>query len=181
MAERIMTVPHTKSSLARRILSSRFHVGINSCTRAMERCSKNSSSNSSSSNNCVSLILACRDIYPPTTHAHIPFLVLQQERNGSDKDIKHASTNTLIPSVQSSLSSSSSSSSVLMLLPGKSSMELGQILGIKTCSMLCVTSRNMDMELEEGVREGLVDEHSDEVDRYHAKIDSFVEFCKSKI
>ena len=112
-------------------------------------------------NTCrVSLILACRDIYPPTTHAHVPFLLSQlreeeEQKGGADVDTP-----------------------VLMLLPGKcSSLELGRALGIQKCSMLCFTSRNMELE---GLREGLVD-CSEEVDTYHAKIDSFVEFCKSKL
>ena len=66
---------------------------------------------------------------------------------------------------------------VLLLFPGKGSLELGRALGIKKCSILCFTSRNMELE---GLREGLVD-NSEEVDKYHAKIDSFVEFCKSKM
>jgi hypothetical protein len=170
-------------SLARRILDSRCHIGINSCTRMIELSSQTlqptttttaspspttATTNSPKSmlmvgdNTCrVSLILACRDIHPPTTHAHVPFLVSQQQKE-EEKERKGA-TEMDAP--------------VLLLFPGKGSLELGRALGIKKCSILCFTSRNMELE---GLREGLVD-NSEEVDKYHAKIDSFVEFCKSKM
>lgn len=168
-----MIQPH--KSLARRVLDSRCHIGINSCTRMIElslqtrRTTMTTATTTTTSpkamqmlgdNTCrISLIIACRDIHPPTTHAHVPFLLSQLQEQEERKGVTDLDT------------------PVLMLLPGKSSLELGRALGIKKCSILCFTSRNM--ELEE-LREGLVD-CSEEVDKYHAKIDSFVEFCKSKM
>ncbi|KAI2500487.1 hypothetical protein MHU86_13978 [Fragilaria crotonensis] len=171
--------PH--KSLARRILDSRCHIGINSCTRMIElslqtrRTTMTTTTTTTTTtsrksmqmlgdNTCrISLIIACRDIHPPTTHAHVPFL-LSQLQEGEEQDEERKGTTDL-------------DTPVLMLLPGKASLELGRALGIKKCSILCFTSRNMELE---GLREGLVD-CSEEVDKYHAKIDSFVEFCKSKM
>ena len=65
----------------------------------------------------------------------------------------------------------------LVLLPGRASLDLGHAMGIKKCAILAFSKRNLE---DEAVREGLVDD-SDQVDKYHARIDSFIEFVKDKL
>jgi ribosomal protein L7Ae-like RNA K-turn-binding protein len=70
-----------------------------------------------------------------------------------------------------------STSTSLVLLPGRASLDLGHAMGIKKCAILAFSKRNLE---DEAVREGLVDD-SDQVDKYHARIDSFIEFVKDKL
>lgn len=144
----------SQKSIARQVLDSRLCIGINQCTRALEKqlIQQQSKGDGTDAFLAVSLLIVCRDIHPPTIQAHIPYLVRQLHR--------YDQTNP-----------------VLLVLPGKSSLELAHILKIKKCSMICFTKR----KLESNTDIGDITDENDSVallDKYHAKIDSFIDFCK---
>lgn len=117
-------------SLKRRLVESRLCIGINQCTRALERSDD-------------ALVLLCRDVNPPTMVSHIPRLVAKNE---------HVS---------------------LLILPGGHvSLELGACLGVKRASIVVIVQRPDDTVEGEG--------DAETINNYHDRIDSFVEFVKSK-
>lgn len=59
----------------------------------------------------------------------------------------------------------------LVLLPGRASLELGQALGIPRASIVIFTERSKE--------ESTTDKEA--IDKCHAKIDSYIEFVKSKL
>jgi len=57
----------------------------------------------------------------------------------------------------------------VLMLPGRSTLELGQALGIRKAAIVAFLQRATDEKDQE------------EIDKYHDMIDSFIEFAKSKL
>jgi ribosomal protein L7Ae-like RNA K-turn-binding protein len=89
--------------------SARLWIGINACTRVLEQRLES-----------VQLVVACRDLHPPTMVCHILMMV----------------------------SSSSLTSARCYLLPGgQASLELGQALGIRRASVFLIADKTSDDDL----------------------------------
>jgi hypothetical protein len=101
------------------------------------------------------LMLAVPDL--PNLHAHI----VHRISVAADKPAKPFALNTI----------------KFLILPKSASGELARILGIPKCSIVGFTRRVLESERQQ---DGLI-EICPEVDKYHSKIDSFVDFCISKM
>jgi hypothetical protein len=67
----------------------------------------------------------------------------------------------------------------LILLSGKTSVDLGAILGIKLCAIALFLPRAEDTSNRSGGND--ITQDTKTISRYHQDIDSFIEYAKSKI
>mmetsp|Transcript_30695 Transcript_30695/g.46495 ORF Transcript_30695/g.46495 Transcript_30695/m.46495 type:complete len:226 (-) Transcript_30695:1521-2198(-) len=104
------------------------------------------------------LLILCNDVYKSTILQHVIKL------------IKKSKKSSLVP---------------IVLLPGnRVSFELGEALGVKRASSVVFTERPREsLQLcNEQMRDDCKsDESTERSNIYHDKIDSFLEFCKSKL
>mmetsp|Transcript_35810 Transcript_35810/g.40829 ORF Transcript_35810/g.40829 Transcript_35810/m.40829 type:complete len:226 (+) Transcript_35810:9-686(+) len=98
------------------------------------------------------LVLLCNDVHSSIISQHVI------------KRIKSPNTTSKVP---------------IIIFPGsRASFELGKIIGINRASLVVFTKQPTGESLK-----GNIDHNTNEVEihRYHQKIDSFLEFCKSKV
>ncbi|KAL7522910.1 hypothetical protein ACHAWX_007653 [Stephanocyclus meneghinianus] len=138
------------------VVRSRFIVGINQCSRMLEKAFRqkaqtNSTLSSSTSETCInksqinlvpSLIILARDVRPASIFAHIPIYA------------------HVLPGVR------------VMILPGNASVEFGNVLGIKSVAAA--------MFLSPGSKPHNDGFSSDEIDA-HNDIDAFINFAIANI